>query len=248
MKSIKSFVAGVVVGSVLFTGIGFASLQIDTYEVSFNPVKFFYNGKEVQTERENYFYNGSQYVPISLNYEGTIYVPARFLSETVGKEVTWEQETRSIWISDPELATGNPDEQNGAVNSGEGKSEMGEGEYDVNALIVSRLEQVPQEISTWVEEQRKAEFQGVKVLGDKTYVLIARGATGHAGYGIEVLDIKENDGKLLVEAKYTEPDPDMAYAMVISYPFVLLEIETDLAVDFLVHQSSSINHSSSDNQ
>jgi hypothetical protein len=233
MKSVKSFIAGVIIGSALYGGIGFAASQVDTFEVSFNPVKFFFNGEEVKTDREFYFHNGSQYVPASFSYKGTTYVPARYLSETIGKQVTWDQQTRAILISDPETV-----EQTGEGQTEAGRNKSAASENSASQYIVSNLEQVPTEIKDWVETQRKAEFKGVKQADGKAYVLITRGEQAHGGYGIDVYHVAEQDGKLLIEAKYTEPDPDMVYAMVITYPFVLLEFDTNLEIEISVEGSS----------
>lgn len=56
--------------------------------------------------------------------------------------------------------------------------------------------------------------------------VIARGEVPNPGYGIEVVKLVQSWEQLYVHVKLTSPKPDMMYAQVISYPYVLLRIDT----------------------
>ncbi len=59
---------------------------------------------EVYFKKLNYVFNGVEKVPDSTGqgfiYKGTTYVPLRFISESLNKEVSWNGETGTIRVSD----------------------------------------------------------------------------------------------------------------------------------------------------
>nr|WP_275983800.1 peptidylprolyl isomerase [Paenibacillus hamazuiensis] len=57
-------------------------------EVTLKNLKYMFDGKEVKQQ------DGQQ----SIVYDGTTYVPIRFVSEALGKQVTWDGENDTIWI------------------------------------------------------------------------------------------------------------------------------------------------------
>ncbi|RXT04545.1 stalk domain-containing protein [Ammoniphilus sp. CFH 90114] len=76
---VRDFVSGVMVGAILFSGVAYAaSTKID---VSFKPIKFFFEGEEkiAGSGEQGFVYNGRTYVPL------------RFMGESLGKEVTYYQ-------------------------------------------------------------------------------------------------------------------------------------------------------------
>ncbi|AKL97255.1 copper amine oxidase [Clostridium aceticum] len=82
----KKFISGLLVGATLMTGIAYATgTQI---EVSFRPLKYYVEGveKTPPADQAGFIYNGRTYVPL------------KFVSETLGKEVKWDGDTSSIYI------------------------------------------------------------------------------------------------------------------------------------------------------
>ncbi|AOY75291.1 stalk domain-containing protein [Clostridium formicaceticum] len=89
----KKFISGLMVGVTLMTGIAYATgTQI---EVSFRPLKYYVDGieKAPPTDQAGFIYNGRTYVPL------------KFVSETLGKEVKWDGDTSSIHIGGKTVAT-----------------------------------------------------------------------------------------------------------------------------------------------
>ena len=74
-----------------------ASNRLRNIMVSFDPVKFIVNGKDV-TPSGNVFFNGKVYVPTSFDYDGTTYIPLRFLTSTTDLPIHWDQGSRVITI------------------------------------------------------------------------------------------------------------------------------------------------------
>ncbi len=83
---IKGFILGVVTcGSLIGTAV-YASdtTQIDVY---FKNFKYMFDGVEKKVGSEQGFI-----------YNGTTYVPLRFVGESFGKKVEWEEASSTIWI------------------------------------------------------------------------------------------------------------------------------------------------------
>lgn len=85
IKRTCSFVSGVLVGALLFGTVAFASTAIN---VDFIPMKFVFDGvsKALPEGQAGFIYQGRTYVPL------------RFVSESVGKEVSWDSATQTAFI------------------------------------------------------------------------------------------------------------------------------------------------------
>ncbi|MCD1260312.1 peptidylprolyl isomerase [Paenibacillus athensensis] len=82
---VKGLIVGLTIGSLLSGSAVFAAgTQI---EVAFRNLKFMFDGVE-KTPQE-----GKGFI-----YEGSTYVPLRFVSESLGKEVQWDEASNTIWI------------------------------------------------------------------------------------------------------------------------------------------------------
>ncbi|WP_286883867.1 BsuPI-related putative proteinase inhibitor [Aneurinibacillus sp. UBA3580] len=94
--NLKSMAIGLAMGSVMTAGISYAAPALTQILVDVTPVTI----KVGQETKSGTFNNGEENVPVSMIYNGTTYVPIRFISEALGKEVGWEQESRTITITD----------------------------------------------------------------------------------------------------------------------------------------------------
>lgn len=89
----KDKIKGLVVGALIGTAItGTAAYASSTaqIEVLFRPLTILFDGVEKAPTK------GTPFI-----YEGSTYVPLRFISETLGKEVGWNDETGTITIDEP---------------------------------------------------------------------------------------------------------------------------------------------------
>ncbi|MGE5531011.1 MAG: NPCBM/NEW2 domain-containing protein [Bacteroidota bacterium] len=92
---ILALVAGIVIGLTLsLGGLVFASTAL---QVEMTPLKFFVDGAD-RTPPGGMYHNGSKDVPAGFVYEGTTYVPLKFVSELVGKDVSFREQDNSVWI------------------------------------------------------------------------------------------------------------------------------------------------------
>lgn len=79
------------------------------------------------------------------------------------------------------------------------------------------------ELGKWVESNRERLFWGFFTFGETRYLLVSRGESPHAGYGVRFTDLRRKaDGTLVATATWSDPEPGRLYAQVISYPFDLI--------------------------
>lgn len=86
---IKSFVGGIVIGSVLFSGIAIASpLFPDVSDAKEKPFTYYFDGvpKSPASDVQG------------IMYKNSVYVPIRFVAENLNKSVLYDERTRSIYI------------------------------------------------------------------------------------------------------------------------------------------------------
>jgi foldase protein PrsA len=83
----KGLVLGLTIGVMLTGSIAYANgSQIEVY---FKNIKYMFDGYEKNPTTEQ----GESFI-----YNGTTYVPLRYVSETLGKEVQWDGDTETIWV------------------------------------------------------------------------------------------------------------------------------------------------------
>lgn len=103
----KKFVAGLLVGAMLMSGVAFAAST--KIEASMETLDFYINGQKQQQT--------------VLFYQDRTYAPVRWLNETLGSEVIWDGATRSIHIGQQEemveeMPEEMPAEQSGNYDNG----------------------------------------------------------------------------------------------------------------------------------
>ncbi|GED15054.1 CAP domain-containing protein [Aneurinibacillus migulanus] len=81
----------------MWTGAGKADDFKETISAYFYPVTYYFDGKKDTSDSKTYKNNGTS-VPKSITYEGTTYVPLRYIGEKLGKQVGYDHKTRSVWL------------------------------------------------------------------------------------------------------------------------------------------------------
>lgn len=87
-EKLKLVSAGVVIGAMLSASMG-AHAAGEQIEVYFKQLKFMFDGKEKMPDAAQ----GTPFI-----YEGTTYVPLRFMSEALGKAVQYDAARETIWV------------------------------------------------------------------------------------------------------------------------------------------------------
>jgi hypothetical protein len=232
-NTVKTFLAGAIIGSILVSGIGYASSYLTSIEVNVTPIDVTYNGKKViSSSGENQFKSGSNLVPASFLYKGTTYVPVRLFGEAVGKKIDWDGNTRTVAITDVALENNNSGD---TASSSDESSVKGNVKHqvllnqDFQTVDFSQSNtDIPQEVREWAKQNFQSEYRDEINVNGSTYVLIARGESSSSGYGVNVTEVVEHDNKVVVHAKYANPEPGMSYLTLITYPAVLVKIDQEV--------------------
>ena len=93
LKKMRIFVLGLLIGAVtLFSIPGMAKNTVDKIEAVYCDIKLVVNGKNVVPKDAD----GKEVEPFI--YNGTTYLPVRAVADALGKEVTWNGDTKTVSI------------------------------------------------------------------------------------------------------------------------------------------------------
>lgn len=94
----KDMICGALIASmVLCSGtVAFAKVANMSIPVSFNNIKIVVDGQQISTSKEPF------------TYEGTTYLPVRAVAEAVGKDVSWDGATKTVYIGEVPATTPTP--------------------------------------------------------------------------------------------------------------------------------------------
>ena len=101
-ERLKGFLAGVCVTALV---AGTVTVFAQTIDVAMGGIKVYWDG----VEKTLYDANGSKVEPMI--YKGTTYVPLRAMSNLMGKEVDWDQQTLSVYVGEKPVSETTPLEQ-----------------------------------------------------------------------------------------------------------------------------------------
>ncbi|WP_232696580.1 copper amine oxidase N-terminal domain-containing protein [Brevibacillus daliensis] len=84
----KSLVAGIIIGTVLTSSVGYAAVELAVKPDMEKPLTFYFDGvpKSPPQQTQGFL------------YKNTAYVPARFVAENMGKPVVYDGKSLSIFI------------------------------------------------------------------------------------------------------------------------------------------------------
>jgi hypothetical protein len=134
--------------------------------------------------------------------EGRTFIPVRFVAETLGADVTWDDVHRTVII------------------------ETGEKQSLAYERVAPQDIQDSQDLFSWYQANRKTRGVHFKNHDGAVYILAAAGEKPTGGYGIDIERVYlEGPGKVVVEANITSPDPGMMVIQVITYPSVLIRVD-----------------------
>ena len=84
----KNFIALGLLASMALNCTAFASTGTQNIPITYNNIKIVVDGKAVNTSAEPFIYNGVTYLPV------------RAVGEALGKEVSWDSSTNTIYLGD----------------------------------------------------------------------------------------------------------------------------------------------------
>ena len=97
-EKLKAFVLGVVITLLITTTI--SPVFAATIETVFNAINIKINGEQAASIGESYILDNGDEVPFSILYKGTTYLPLRKIAELYGKDVHYDDNTKTASIND----------------------------------------------------------------------------------------------------------------------------------------------------
>ena len=99
---------------------------------------------------------------------------------------------------------------------------------------VTLPDELPAEVQAWID-QASHNFGGqTLVYEDILYLLVTYGEKPTGGFSVEITDISEKEGKLVVTANFTEPGEDEMVTQALTYPYDLAMLDDPgLPVEFV---------------
>lgn len=94
LKEAKGFIAGVLVCAAATGTVAFSKTAKETITAAYNNIKIIVDGILVETKDVN----GNSVEPFI--YNGTTYLPVRAVGEALGKTVSWDGETQTVYLGE----------------------------------------------------------------------------------------------------------------------------------------------------
>ena len=91
---IKGTVAGLLIGTTLTTGLAFAKNGIEAIQAEYSDINIYMDGVLLSPKDVN----GKTVEPFI--YDGTTYLPVRAVGEAIGKQVSWDGATSSVYLGE----------------------------------------------------------------------------------------------------------------------------------------------------
>ena len=99
--SIKDIIIGMTIATIIFTFVlpVVAAPLSKTVEIVYNSIKINVDGNEITPKDAN----GNVVEPF--NYNGTVYLPVRAIGEALGKDVSWDGNSQTVFLKDKAQTT-----------------------------------------------------------------------------------------------------------------------------------------------
>ena len=93
-KRLQGLVAGMLIGTILTSVIVFAKSGTEMIEALYNNIKIYVDGVKIEPA------DATGKIVEPFIYNGTTYLPVRAVGEAIGKSVTWDGATQSVYLGD----------------------------------------------------------------------------------------------------------------------------------------------------
>ncbi len=93
-KRLQGLITGVLIGTMLTSGIVFAKQTTETIQALYKDIKIYVDGVKIDPKDAN----GNKVEPFI--YNGTTYLPVRAVGEAINKQVTWDGVTSSVYLGE----------------------------------------------------------------------------------------------------------------------------------------------------
>ncbi|WP_274361375.1 C40 family peptidase [Paenibacillus thermotolerans] len=225
-RKIAGWVAGGMIACSLGYGAAVASTSWPKAETLLVPFQWSVNGNVMSSDKP--YYNGTEWVPSSMNYKGTTYIPIRLAAESLGFKLLWDQAVSTATLVDSES-------EEDPVSDLPGK-------YPSASITTSA--QIKQ--STWVMDQTDKDGKRLKEVKPGTSVIVM-GESGErwirviAGNTIGFVDIGSTDYILAAQRPKWEQTADSIMAVGLKFLGTEYEFDAKLGQTNTFDCSSFVN-------
>jgi hypothetical protein len=102
----------------------------------------------------------------------------------------------------------------------------------INYTLIEDMSLVPDEILALINLMEDKHYSRVFKADDGgQYVYIQLGARSSGGYGIKVTSVEDVEGRISIVYEEVKPEIDSINITVITYPYIILKIDSELPVD-----------------
>ena len=91
-KRLQGLIAGVLIGVTITSGMVLAKSGTEVIEALYNNIKIYVDGVKIEAK------DATGKTVEAFIYDGTTYLPVRAVGEAIGKTVTWDGETQSVYL------------------------------------------------------------------------------------------------------------------------------------------------------
>ena len=93
-KRLQGIAIGMLISALLFAVVVFAKSGSETIEVIYDNISIYLDGVKIEPKDAN----GKTVEPFI--YNGTTYLPVRAIGEAIGKKVSWDDATKSVYLGE----------------------------------------------------------------------------------------------------------------------------------------------------
>lgn len=178
-------------------------------ENDYTTVEMYLNSEKALVHRKHDFSG----IPLDVSLDAvpciannTVYIPLRFVAESLGARVDWDSESHTAFIS-----TG---------------FDIIPVETPADYTVIKYSDLKDQKVLAWYESVNQIKGVCSLVVDGDTYVYIGAGQKSSGGYELNLESATEvRPGSLYVTARLSKPAPDADVITVLTYPSVLIKFE-----------------------
>lgn len=201
---LKERMKGFIIGVITLTLI--ISMSLSVYALSetksltaiYSDIKIYVNEKLVTAK------DASGYVVEPFNYNGTVYLPVRAVSEALGQEVTWNPESKSVYIGQQPNAIS--ESQKSLEGYWERDDPYGVGDgliVNVKAIsggFVGIITELPSGMADYGYVMGDTKWYGVELQSEGVYKLndLGKNGTGEVYWFEMVLEFDKDDSNTII--------------------------------------------------
>lgn len=205
MGKVKYFLAGILCGCFLVTGVAF-SAEIAHIRANVPDISLWFDGKELTAADDG---EADLALPAVLEYQGVPYVQLPAVAEGLGIWWEWDREGHRIRMGRP-------------------------AEAEFQLPDPAQDGELPEDIVAWIENSKHFDMAQHRTKDDSTWILITRGKKNTGGYEVGIDRIEQWGNRLKVHVAFADPAKGDLVTQAVTWPYALAVVKgTFSEVDYV---------------